>query len=108
MGSGACLPTHNDKPTLSPSTAATLAVAALLFAAAFLYAGAAHDFDPEWLFRLGSAGAAAVLLLRAIGDRRTIGLTKRVRGTTFARYDDRVFTPLCIALAVSGFITTAG
>lgn len=45
------------------------------------------------------AAGAVVLTLRVIGDGRYAGLTKRVRGTSFARNDDRLFTPLTALLA---------
>jgi hypothetical protein len=37
---------------------------------------------------------------RAIGERRYVGFFKRVRGTTFAWWDTRVFSPLCAALSL--------
>lgn len=51
------------------------------------------------------AGVGILFLLRAIGERRYVGIFKRVRGTPFAKNDDRVFVPLCIfvgATAVFG------
>jgi len=83
-GTDVVIPTRNGTPTLSPSAGAT-----------------------RWLFRLGSGAVASVLLLRALGDRRAIGLTKRVRGTRFSRYDDVIFVPLCVALAVAGLVAVA-
>jgi catechol 2,3-dioxygenase-like lactoylglutathione lyase family enzyme len=42
-----------------------------------------------------------VFLLRAVGDFRLVGFFKRVRGTPFARWDTRLFSPLCVALGLA-------
>lgn len=47
----------------------------------------------------------SIFLIRAIGDLQYCGLTKRVRGTKFARLDDRYFTPLCLIIALMGYIS---
>jgi hypothetical protein len=39
---------------------------------------------------------AALFGARAIGERRYVGFFKRVRGTAFAWWDTRVFSPLSI------------
>jgi hypothetical protein len=54
---------------------------------------------PE-LVRWAAMGAAAVFTVRAIGDTKVAGFSKTVRGTRFAEADDRIFTPLCVALAL--------
>jgi hypothetical protein len=94
----AVIPTVDGKPTLSPSRTATLAVAFLLALSAFILVGALRGWTPTWLFRIGAAGIAVVLLARAIGDGRQVGFFKRVRDTRFARNDTRFFSPLCLVL----------
>ena len=37
--------------------------------------------------------------LRAVGDFRMVGFWKTVRDTPFARWDTRLFSPLCVAIA---------
>jgi hypothetical protein len=79
------------------------------FAAAFMFAlpalillvraGVLFASIPAWMSYVGVWGIATVLFVRAIGDFRYAGLTKRIRGTSFARMDSRVYTPLCLALA---------
>ncbi|WP_353120485.1 DUF3995 domain-containing protein [Nitratidesulfovibrio sp.] len=44
-------------------------------------------------------GAAFIFVVRAIGDFRYCGLFRRIRSTTFARWDARLYTPLCLLLA---------
>jgi hypothetical protein len=85
-----------------PTARASVAVAAALAATATLFAGSARRWRPGRLHRNGARVAAGVLLARAVGDGRTVGLTKTVRGTAFARNDDRLFTPLCVALGLAG------
>lgn len=80
-----------------PGKAMTLLVAAGLFAFATVAVLriAVPAFEPV---RYAVAAVGVVFLLRAIGERRYIGIFKRVRGTTFAKNDDRIFIPLCLFL----------
>lgn len=94
----ATVPTVDGKPRITPSTAATLAVALLLALAAGLVGGSVFEFGPRPLFRVGSAGVSAVLFSRAIGGRGYVGFFKRVRGTPFASRDTFVYSPLCLLL----------
>lgn len=51
-------------------------------------------------------GVLAVLFLaRAIGDGKWVGWTKRVRGTPFARMDDKLYTPLSAFFGATCAIT---
>lgn len=50
--------------------------------------------------RVADWAMAALFLLRAVGDFKFVGFTKRVRATTFARLDTRYYSPLCLLLAV--------
>ncbi|WP_246070707.1 DUF3995 domain-containing protein [Paenibacillus kobensis] len=107
-GGRAAVPeTLRGKPLFIPGRIATVLVSAALFAAAALIAIQA-DLLPrpsgsEWI-AWGCRGAAAVFALRTIGDFRYVGLFKSVRSTRFARYDTRLFTPLCFLLCLA-FIT---
>jgi hypothetical protein len=80
-----------------------LAVAAGLGGAAYV-ALAAVEFVPWGLPRaalpFGCAALAVLFGGRAIGERRYVGFFKRVRGTAFAWWDTRVFSPLCAALSL--------
>ena len=101
-GRAGAIPTVDGRPTLSPSRGATVLVAVLLLGAADLYIGAVHGRTPTWLFHVGSAVVAVVLVARAVGDFRTFGLFKKVRDTRFARLDTKIFIPLCLGLALCG------
>jgi uncharacterized protein DUF3995 len=53
------------------------------------------------LARWGTWTVAAVSLARAIGDLRLFGFAKRVRGTRFACWDTRLYSPLSAALGLA-------
>ncbi|WP_309110452.1 DUF3995 domain-containing protein [Saccharothrix sp.] len=83
-----------------PSKPLTAAVAVALGLAAYLVAGRAGWLGvpgPGWVPVVGTAGVAAVFLLRGAG-----GLVSSTRqNTAYARLDVRVYSPLCLALAAS-------
>jgi hypothetical protein len=95
------IPTVDGVPVLRPGRAATLAVAALLLAAAVvsLWRGAWPDSGASWVPHTGILVIAGVFAARAIGDFRLVGFFKRVRGTDFARNDSLVYSPLCAAVS---------
>jgi hypothetical protein len=101
------IPTRADGTTLfQPGIGSTLAVAAALLAAAVVVLGQGGVFAlavPAILYRVGAWGLGVVLLLRAIGDFRYVGLFKRERGSTFARRDSALYSPLCAVLAAGVF-----
>lgn len=45
-----------------------------------------------------------IFFLRSIGDFRYVGLTKKVKGTVFARLDTLYFAPLCLLIAWLGVV----
>jgi len=96
------VPELNGQPLFAPPRTLTLMVAVALFAAAWLLlalTGLAPTPIPLRWVRCAGAVAAATFALRTIGDLRFVGLFKRVQGTPFARADDLLFTPLCLALS---------
>jgi hypothetical protein len=105
-GLDAALPTIEGRRPFSPSRAVTVGVA-LVFAGAGALVAYASQSGARWACALCGAGAV-VLGLRALGDFRLVGLTKRVRASRFARRDDALYTPLCVALAVCFVAVSAG
>lgn len=90
-------------PERLPSPGLTLAVAVLLGVAAYLVVGRADLVPvpgPSWLTVVGTAGVAAVLLLRGVGG---FVISSR-RSTEFARLDLRIYSPLCVALAAGSAV----
>jgi hypothetical protein len=110
-GSSATVPTIGDRRTFNPSARATYAVAFLLFIAAVTVWGQASAFvKGPWLtwFAFGSWCISGVFLLRAVGNLKTFGVFKTVHGTPFASWDTRLYTPLCLALALLAGIVASG
>jgi hypothetical protein len=47
----------------------------------------------------------SIFLLRAIGEFKYVGFFKRVKGSPFAFWDTRLFSPLCLLIAVLAMAT---
>lgn len=95
----AAIPEVDGVPAFKPSKAGTAAVGLVLLGTAAIVL-----LHVELLL----AGAAAVLVLRAIGDFRLVGFFKRVKGSRFARLDTRLYSPLCLALGAALAVLAAG
>jgi hypothetical protein len=85
-GAAVAVPQRDGGPLFTPTPGATLAVAALLLAAALLvvarisYRG---DVVPSWALATAVAAVGMVFALRAVGDFRWIGFFKRHRASPF-------------------------
>lgn len=100
------VPHVGGRPVFKPSMRASLIVAALLAAAASLMLFRIGVFPwplPDVMLQIALRVLGAAFALRAVGDFKLVGVFKRVRGTRFAQLDDRLFCPLCIALASAAF-----
>lgn len=87
---------RGDRALFEPGPIGTATVGVLLLAGAAVAMG---QLLPAWqvmLLRL----AAVVFSLRAVGDFRYVGFWKRVKETPFAYWDTRLFSPMCVAVAV--------
>ena len=101
-GNSWAVPSREGRPLFRPSQGATLLVAVLLLLFAALVASCAglwHVGIPHQVLVWLSYGLALGLCGRAVGDFRYVGFFKRFRGSTFARLDSLVFSPLCLLLA---------
>ncbi|HEY2773194.1 MAG TPA: DUF3995 domain-containing protein [Candidatus Binatia bacterium] len=102
-GSSAMVPSIDGKPAFRPTSADCYLVAAALAIAGFLVSaqgGAIPSPLPPGWNRVGAAGVGIVFVARAIGDFRLAGFFKKVHGTSFARWDTWLFSPLCLVLGV--------
>lgn len=101
------IPTREGEPVIVPGPLASATVALLLGGLAGLSMVLSM---PELLIEAkpfaSYAGfvAGAVLVLRSVGDFRYVGFFKRVRGSTFATYDSRFYSPFCLVAGVSFFV----
>jgi len=58
----------------------------------------------NWLLQSASWMIPAIFLLRAIGDFRYAGFFKKIRNTSFAKWDNQLFSPLCLFIGILGTI----
>ena len=110
VGKEAAIPTRNGVPLLRPSPGITVLVALGLAALAVLVLwrdGALSLPLPFVIAQFTTPLAALVFLLRAIGDFRIVGWSKRLRGSRFARLDDILYSPLCLMLAICFALVSA-
>lgn len=95
----------------TPPPVATLGVAVALVLAVLVLLGRLGlwgGFLPAHLFSWGAWGVALAFVLRSVGDFKYFGLLKKVRGTRFARWDDRLFSPLCLFLGFAATLVALG
>lgn len=59
---------------------------------------------PVWMSKVGLWLIPVIFLIRGIGDFKYIGLFKKVKGTTFATMDTKLYTPLCWVIFVLGIL----
>jgi hypothetical protein len=102
------LPTNREgKWILNPGKTECVIVAAGLFMFAIYYliwVGIISVNLPEWLSRYGVWIISAIFALRAFGDFKYVGFTKRIKNTDFSKRDTLYFSPLCVFLALTGII----
>ncbi|MEQ8905863.1 DUF3995 domain-containing protein [Ekhidna sp.] len=77
----------------------------LLFAIFYLIRADHIPFElPPWAVNIAEWLIPSIFLFRAIGDFKYVGFFKKVKTTEFARNDSNFFSPLCIVIALIGFI----
>lgn len=102
------VPEIKGKPQLSPGVAITLVVAIGLlgFGVLAFLLGFNGGLETTPAFLYAGWVAAGIFLIRAIGDFRYVGFFKSMKDSGFARNDTRIYSPLCLFLALSfAFLT---
>lgn len=103
------LPTNEEgKKMLNPSRADGAMVGAFLLFFALLFfikIGYITIYMPHLINRFGVTVISVIFLLRAMGDFRYVGFTKKIKTTTFAKLDTKYYSPLCLLLGVNGLLT---
>ena len=102
-GTGASVPTVGGRAVLNATPLACYVVALLLALAAVVICGRAGLFEAgAWsaFCGFGSWFLTVVFFVRAVGDFRLCGFFKTVRGTAFAFWDTRLYSPLCLVLSL--------
>ncbi len=108
VGTGAAVPSHADgTPVIRPGRVASLIVAVALLVGTLIVLARAHVLTvgvPSIMIRVGIWAMASAFAARTVGEFRYVGLFKRVRGTQFATWDTRFFTPLCAVIATAAVV----
>jgi hypothetical protein len=97
------------RPAFNPSSWLTLLVALALLSIAALVSLRVGLLSPpvthqalQWLI----SAIALLMFARAIGESNLVGFFKEVKGSTFARLDTWIYSPLCVVLG-AGLLTVA-
>ena len=97
---------ENEDINFKPSTFATFLVGLFLTTFACFYLLQTNILGlklPSWskyfLWILPT-----IFLIRAIGDFKYVGFFKSIKSTLFAKWDRILFSPLCLAISIIGFL----
>ncbi len=101
--------TGSQEKMFQPGIFATLIVAVGLLLFATITLGNLGWFDylmNRKYIGYATIAIACIFLIRAIGDFKYAGFFKRIKDTDFARNDTRIYSPLCLLIAVLAFMIT--
>lgn len=108
FGLEASLPTNLEgKRILNPKPigAAIVGLGLSFFCLFYLIkSGLVNNPFPNSIFSLAEWIIPIIFLLRAVGEFKYVGFFKKVKQTTFGKYDTKLFSPLCLIIAIMGFI----
>ena len=86
---------------------ATLIVGVVLVSFGFIYlikSGLINIQGLNWMINYGYWFIPTIFILRAIGEFKYVGFFKKVKHTTFAKADSKVFIPLCLIIGIMGIL----
>ncbi len=98
---------QGSKKAFEPSRISTLIVALVLLFFAFLTLGNIIFLDTFFEtkhIKYSMLFIGILFIIRAIGDFNYVGITKKVKNTQFATYDNCVYIPLCVAIGCISLI----
>jgi hypothetical protein len=102
LGIKAVIPEIEGKSAFSPPLLATIVVALSMLIGAWLsWKPTPTHYTAILVY--GNLVIGIIFLLRAIGDFRYVGFTKKVKGSLFAQYDTKYYSPLCLVVASIAF-----
>ncbi len=106
FGFDLAVPTReNGQRVLNPGKVDCVVVgmALVAFGAFYLIKSGVVDLTlMAWPFTYAGWVIPSIFLIRAIGEFRYVGFFKRVKTTDFAKQDTRLFSPLCLLIAIMG------
>jgi len=97
----------SEKLVFMPSSFMTFIVAISFYMMSLIYGHAAGFFQVSILKNYQNAilaFLAIVFLIRAIGDYKYIGFTKKIKGTPFSINDTKYYSPLCLSISITTFL----
>lgn len=97
---------EEGEPMLKPKKIDSMIVGIglLFFGVFYLIKSELIEFDlPALVMSIAKWIIPSIFLLRAIGDFRYVGFSKKVKSTAFAKKDTKFYAPLCLAIAGIGF-----
>lgn len=104
LGAKVVFPTTTTTSTTKPPGKVLTFIAACMFLTVALFPLIEIKWlnivVPKFIITYGYYMLLGVLVLRSIGDFKYFGLFKSIKNTSFAQYDKRYFTPLCILLSI--------
>lgn len=102
------IPSKEKEPnSLSIPPIATLMVALVLISFGGMYfikSDLVLVYLPGWITSYAYWIIPSIFFLRAIGEFNYVGFFKKVKHTKFAQADSQIFSPLCLGIAIMGFL----
>ena len=102
FGVNAVIPEIEGKTVFNPPFLATIGVSVSMLIAAWISWAPNENTDNNILI-YGNLGIGIVFLIRAIGDFKYVGFSKKVKGSVFAKNDTHYYSPLCLVISAIGF-----
>lgn len=97
----------NQMKTPSIPKFATLIVGLVLVLFGLIYlvkSGLVTVQIPNWVAIYGYWIIPSIFILRAIGDFQYVGFFKKIKNTSFAKADSKLFSPLCLIVGIIGIL----
>ncbi len=108
FGFAESLPTkESGERVLNPKSfdSAIVGMGLIAFAIFYVFKSGLVEYNlPEWIMKYGSWIIPMIFLLRAIGEFKYLGFFKSVKKTDFGKLDTKLFSPLCLAMAILGIL----
>lgn len=97
---------EEGEPMLNPKKIDSIIVGMglLIFGCFYLIKAEIIEFTlPDLIISIAGWVIPGIFMVRAIGDFRYVGFTKKVKSTAFAQKDSKYYAPLCLVIAGIGF-----
>jgi len=100
VGLDKALPTKNGTLLIKPSKILTLIIGiSLIIFATIAYLLQYSNVNSSYLINSGWI-LSFIFIIRSIGEFNTVGFFKKIKNTTFAKYDTKYFSPISMSLGI--------